>query len=112
MEMMELAGKVHDENRQGEAYNPHNEIVKPYQKRFYIESYGCAMNFAVSEVVAYILNSKGFSDPGTLKDADLNLVNTSSIREKAEITNKKRITDLRMTKESIMSQSLRCLSCF
>ena len=44
MEILELAGKMHDESRQGEAYDPVMATDNSYQKRFYIESYGCAMN--------------------------------------------------------------------
>src|SRR5687768_11648274 len=52
-----LTEKTHDESRQGEAYAPAVTEPAPYAKRFYIESYGCQMNFADSEVVASILNS-------------------------------------------------------
>ena len=53
-------------------------------KRFYIESYGCAMNFSDSEIVASILQEESFSATTDLEQADLILINTCSIREKAE----------------------------
>ncbi len=111
MEILELAGKVHDENRQGEAYNPMDIVVKSYQKRFYIESYGCAMNFADSEVVASILNSEGFGATANFEEADLILVNTCSIREKAEVTIRKRLTEFRKTKESRPGVLIGILGC-
>lgn len=60
-------------------------------KKFYIESYGCAMNFSDSEIVASILAGEGFASTKELSEADLILVNTCSIREKAEETVRKRL---------------------
>lgn len=100
MEILDIAGKVHDETRQGEAYSPFNNDPNRYKKHFYIESYGCAMNFADSEVVASILQSSGFGATKNLNEADLILVNTCSIREKAEQTIRKRLTEFRKLKES------------
>ena len=61
------------------------------KRNLYIESYGCAMNFADSEIVASILNNEGFNTTNSLENADLILVNTCSIREKAELTVRKRL---------------------
>ena len=59
--MLELTvNKKHDESRQGEAFAPKQLVHNPVSKKFYIESYGCAMNFADSEVVASILKEQGF----------------------------------------------------
>ena len=66
-----LTQKTHDESRQGEAYAPFSNDPVVYRKRFYIESYGCAMNFADSEVVASILNKEGF---GATRDVEEHLV--------------------------------------
>ena len=60
-------------------------------KQVYIESYGCQMNFSDSEIVASILNKEGYALTETLEDAHLVLVNTCSIREKAEQTVRKRL---------------------
>ena len=98
MEMLELAGKVHDESRQGEAFNPLVKEPVSFKKRFYIESYGCAMNFADSEVVASILNGEGYGATKMPEEADLLLLNTCSIREKAELTVRKRLTEFRSLK--------------
>ena len=61
------------------------------QKHFYIESYGCQMNFSDSEIVASILNKDGYKLTDSPKNATLILVNTCSIREKAEQTVRKRL---------------------
>ena len=60
-------------------------------KKMYIESYGCQMNFSDSEIVASILADAGYTTTNQLKDADLVLVNTCSIREKAEQTVRNRL---------------------
>ena len=95
-----LSTKLHDEIRQGEAFSLDNVDVETPLKTFYIESYGCAMNFADSEVVASILQKEGF---GSVKEpalADLILINTCSIREKAEDTVRKRLTEFRRFKKT------------
>jgi len=91
---------IHDENRQGEAFAPFVLDTNLYKKLFYIESYGCAMNFADSEVVASILQSNGFGATKNFEEADLIFVNTCSIREKAEATVRKRLTEFRKLKKS------------
>lgn len=53
-------------------------------KRFYIETYGCQMNVADSEVVAAILTAKGYEHVKDRNEADIILVNTCSVRENAE----------------------------
>lgn len=92
--------KTHDEARQGEAYAVLSTDHSPVQKRFYIESYGCAMNFADSEVVASILHENGFGATKNVEEADLIFINTCSIREKAELTVRKRLTEFRSLKKS------------
>jgi tRNA-2-methylthio-N6-dimethylallyladenosine synthase len=97
--MFELTlDKIHDEKRQGEAFAPVS-VLDPSQKKFYIESYGCAMNFADSEVVASILMDKGFGVTQNFEQADLIFLNTCSIREKAELTVRKRLTEFRKLKK-------------
>jgi len=90
--------KIHDETRQGEAFAPAAAVTAAYRKKFYIESYGCQMNFADSEIVAAILNESGFGATRNVEDADLILLNTCSIREKAEQTVRKRLTEFRKIK--------------
>lgn len=111
MEILELAGKVYDGNRQGEAFNPLGNDIQFFKKRFYIESYGCAMNFADSEVVASILNTEGFSATHNPEEADLVLINTCSIREKAELTVRKRLTEFRSLKKKKPGMLIGMLGC-
>jgi tRNA-2-methylthio-N6-dimethylallyladenosine synthase len=53
-------------------------------KKVYIETYGCQMNVADSEVVVSILSEAGYEPTGNIKDAGLILINTCSIRDNAE----------------------------
>jgi tRNA-2-methylthio-N6-dimethylallyladenosine synthase len=98
--MLELQSKIHDETRQGEAFSPFADESIIYKKYFYIESYGCAMNFSDSEIVASILNAEGYGATKDAEEADLVFLNTCSIREKAEQTVRKRLTEFRKTKEN------------
>ncbi|OIR14359.1 tRNA-2-methylthio-N(6)-dimethylallyladenosine synthase [mine drainage metagenome] len=111
MEIMELQSKVHDEAKQGEAYSPFESDPNQYKKRFYIESYGCAMNFSDSEIVASILNTEGFGATKNFEEADLVLLNTCSIREKAEQTVRKRLTEFRKTKHKKPGMLIGVLGC-
>jgi tRNA-2-methylthio-N6-dimethylallyladenosine synthase len=97
MELFTTATKEHDELRQGEAYVSIQDKT-PFTKFFLIESYGCAMNFADSEVVASILEKNGYGSTRNVEMADLILINTCSIREKAELTVRKRLTEFRKYK--------------
>lgn len=81
--------KIIEESKQGQALTL--ERKPENSKKLFIESYGCQMNFADSEVVASILASQGYNTTHDLEEADLVLVNTCSIREKAEITVRKRL---------------------
>lgn len=110
--MLDLTiNKVHDEARQGEAFAPFADDPNQYKKRFYIESYGCQMNFSDSEIVASILNESGFGATRNYEEADLVLLNTCSIREKAEQTVRKRLTDFRKIKEGRPGMLIGVLGC-
>jgi tRNA-2-methylthio-N6-dimethylallyladenosine synthase len=111
MEMLELTGKTHDESRQGEAFDPLVKNPATWKKHFYIESYGCAMNFADSEVVASILNTEGFGATRNAEEADLIFLNTCSIREKAEMTVRKRLTEFRALKKKKPGMLIGMLGC-
>jgi tRNA-2-methylthio-N6-dimethylallyladenosine synthase len=97
MELLQTLKKEHDELRQGEVFSDATQQDQ-FTKHFYIESYGCAMNFADSEVVASILAKNGFGSTRNIEVADLILLNTCSIREKAEQTVRKRLTEFRKLK--------------
>lgn len=106
-----MTDKVQDETRQGEAFAPFANDPNQYKKRFYIESYGCQMNFADSEVVASILNKEGFGATRNVEEADLIFLNTCSIREKAEQTVRKRLTEFRKLKENRKGMLVGVLGC-
>lgn len=109
-----LAGeaKVQDESRQGEAYQPlPGSDSFNWKKRFYIESYGCAMNFADSEVVASILGKEGYGATPLPEEADLVLINTCSIREKAEQTVRNRLSEIRGFKKKNPGMLVGILGC-
>ena len=88
-----------------------NELVKKSSKKFYIESYGCQMNFADSEVVASIISKEGYDSTENLNDADLILLNTCSIREKAEITVRKRLESFNKLKRNNKNLKVGVLGC-
>ena len=106
-----LQNKTHDESRQGEVWSPEKSVIQGYPKRFYIESYGCQMNFADSEVVASILNTSGFGATRNVEEADLIFLNTCSIREKAEQTVRKRLTEFKKIKRANPSLLVGVLGC-
>lgn len=103
--------KFQDESRQGEAYAPFIGDNNGYLKKFYIESYGCAMNFADSEIVAAILNDNGFGATRNYEEADLIFLNTCSIREKAEQTVRKRLNDFKQVKKERPGALIGVLGC-
>jgi tRNA-2-methylthio-N6-dimethylallyladenosine synthase len=106
-----LQGKVHDEKRQGEVYLPQVDEVLPRARKFYIESYGCQMNFSDSEIVASILQTEGFGPTRNLEEADLVLLNTCSIREKAEQTVRNRLGEFRKVKQGRPGMVIGMLGC-
>ena len=91
--------KIIDKGKQGDTlvldHKPENT------KKLFIESYGCAMNFSDSEVVASILSANGYNTTLILEEADLVLVNTCSIRDKAEQTVRKRLEKYNAVKRTV-----------
>ena len=80
-------------------------------RKLYIESYGCQMNFSDSEIVASILSKEGFNTTQELSEADLVLVNTCSIREKAELTVRKRLEKFNAVKKERPHMKVGVLGC-
>ncbi len=82
-----------EESRQGDVFFKEQMLKNgsDKHKKFYIESYGCQMNFSDSEIVASILSEMGYEPTRNMEESDLILVNTCSIREKAEDTVRKRL---------------------
>jgi tRNA-2-methylthio-N6-dimethylallyladenosine synthase len=87
------------------------EILQGDTRTFYIESYGCAMNFADSEIVASILGESGFGATKSYENADLILINTCSIREKAEQTVRQRLHLFRQAKQRKPGMLIGVLGC-
>jgi len=80
-------------------------------KKLFIQSYGCAMNFSDSEIVASILSKEGYSITNTIEDSDLILINTCSIREKAEETIRNRLRNINVIKKNKPSLIIGILGC-
>ncbi len=91
IDLLPLAGEKRiNEAEQGTVYLQSAE-TGVFLKSFYVESYGCQMNFSDTEIVASILKQSGFGPTRNIETADLILINTCSIREKAEDTVRKRL---------------------
>jgi tRNA-2-methylthio-N6-dimethylallyladenosine synthase len=98
--MMDLVipDKTHDESRQGEALVLEPAKGKNNGRKLYIESYGCAMNFSDSEIVASILSDEGFETTSDYNVADVIFINTCSIRENAEQRVRNRLREFTIAK--------------
>ena len=81
------------------------------KNKFYIESYGCAMNFSDSEIVASILNKEGYKLSKNPEEANLILINTCSIRDKAEQTIRKRLKLFSKYKKNTNELKIGILGC-
>jgi len=88
----------HDESRQGEALVLDLKNGKHNGRKLYIESYGCAMNFSDSEIVASILLDKGYETTTDFNTADVIFINTCSIRENAEQRVRNRLREFTIAK--------------
>ena len=109
MEQYHTGNKVIDEGKQGEAL-----VLKTPnhgERKLYIESYGCQMNFSDSEIVASILTEHGFQTTKNIEEADVIFVNTCSIREKAEQTVRKRLRTFHKLKENKKEMTIGVLGC-
>lgn len=95
----------------GEVLSVANEPNNKATKKMFIESYGCQMNFSDSEIVASILGEAGYQTTNELNEADLILVNTCSIRDKAEQTVRKRLTTFQKAKKSNPKLKVGVLGC-
>ena len=87
-----------------------NKFVKSKNK-FHIISYGCQMNFADSEVVASILEDIGYKHSDNIENSNLILLNTCSIREKAEQTIRKKLSSINFLKKKNKSLKIGVLGC-
>ena len=99
----------HEEEKQGQSLVLDTKVENT--KKLYIESYGCAMNFSDSEIVASILANNGYNTTQILEEADLVLVNTCSIRDKAEQTIRKRLEKYNAVKRTNPNMKVGVLGC-
>jgi tRNA-2-methylthio-N6-dimethylallyladenosine synthase len=99
MSERKIIDKTIDESKQGEALVMELP-TKANGKKLFLESYGCAMNFSDSEIVASILKDKGFSTTQNFNEADVIFVNTCAIREGAEQRVRQRLTDFKKAKKN------------
>ncbi|MEN9416235.1 MAG: hypothetical protein RLZ62_2539 [Bacteroidota bacterium] len=102
-----------DESKQGSVFFKENIThgKSPGLKHFYIESYGCQMNFSDSEIVASILGEAGYAPTRNMEESDLILINTCSIREKAEETVRKRLKTFEQVKSGRPELKVGVLGC-
>jgi tRNA-2-methylthio-N6-dimethylallyladenosine synthase len=101
---------LHDESRQGEALVIDRE-AKYKGRKLYIESYGCAMNFADSEIVASIMLDMGFETTSQYKEADVIFINTCSIRDNAEQRVRNRLREFSAAKRKSPGMTIGVLGC-
>ncbi len=81
------------------------------QKKVYIESYGCQMNFSDSEIVTSILLENGFGTTSSLEDADAILLNTCAIRDNAEQKIRNRLKSFTHLKKNNPQLTIGVLGC-
>ena len=98
-----------DESKQGQSLVL--QADNNNSKKLYIESYGCQMNFSDSEIVASILSKAGYNTTDTVDEADLVLINTCSVREKAEQTIRKRLEQFNVYKRKKPAMKVGVLGC-
>ena len=102
--------QIIEEKRQGEILSL-NSGKKKQTKKLFLESYGCAMNFSDSEIVASILQKEGYNTTKVIEQADLVLINTCSIREKAEQTVRTRLKSFLKIKQKNPKLTIGILGC-
>jgi tRNA-2-methylthio-N6-dimethylallyladenosine synthase len=105
-----MENKTIDESRQGEVLDLAIEVNKGGKKLF-LESYGCAMNFSDSEIVASILKDQGYTTTTDMNEADVIFVNTCAIRDNAEQRVRQRLNDYRKAKRAKPEMVIGVLGC-
>ena len=102
-------GKLIDERRLEEVLSGDKTVVG--KKKLFLESYGCAMNFADSEIIASIMNNEGFQNTDNEDEADLILLNTCAIRDNAELKIWARLKSFRQAKRKNPDLLIGVLGC-
>ena len=108
-QLINFMEKTIDETVQGKKLTLESKAKN--KKKLFIESYGCAMNFSDSEIVASILSKEGYNTTTLLAEADLVLINTCSIRDKAEQTVRKRLEKYNAVKRINPKMKVGVLGC-
>ena len=98
MRNQDITVKDIDKTRQGEALEM--PAKSGNGKKLYIESYGCAMNFSDSEIVASVIIDEGFETTKVMEEADVIFVNTCAIRDNAETRVRGRLNIFRKAKRN------------
>lgn len=105
----EISVKEIDETRQGEVLE--SGVKTGSGKKMYIESYGCAMNFSDSEIVASVLIDEGFETTKVMEEADVIFVNTCAIRDNAEQRIRGRLNIFRKAKRNKPDMVIGVMGC-
>ncbi len=105
----DISVKDIDETRQGEALDMPTRTGTG--KKLYIESYGCAMNFSDSEIVASVLIDEGFETTKVMEEADVIFVNTCAIRDNAEVRVRGRLDQFRKAKKNNPDMVIGVMGC-
>ncbi len=108
MKQNDLTKKI-DEKLQGSATKITQALDN--NKKVFIESYGCQMNMNDSEIVASILLKQGYNTTDQVNEADLILINTCSIREKAETTVRNRLKHFNKLKQNKPKTKIGLMGC-
>lgn len=106
-----FSDSVIDETKQGTAFSGVLKPVVSNGRKFYLESYGCQMNFSDSEIVASVLTGAGYNITTDHHTADVILLNTCAIRENAELRVRQRLNDFKARKKSNPSLIVGMLGC-
>jgi tRNA-2-methylthio-N6-dimethylallyladenosine synthase len=105
----DISVKEIDESRQGEVLEM--AVKSGSGKKLYIESYGCAMNFSDSEIVASVLIAEGFETTKVMEEADVIFVNTCAIRDNAEVRVRGRLDQFRKVKKKNPDMIIGVMGC-
>ena len=104
-------GIISEKEKNSESFVKSRDADTGKSRKLYIESYGCQMNFSDSEIVTSILTKAGFDTTSEASEADLILINTCSIRDKAEQTVRKRLNHFNGLKKKKPEMTVGILGC-
>ena len=104
-------GILSKEDKSGDEVRVSKDNGTNQPKRLYVESYGCQMNFSDSEIVTSIMAKEGYNTTSDMNDADLILINTCSIRDRAEQTVRNRLNQFNSIKKNKPEVTIGVLGC-